>query len=148
MGQNASSPSKSTFQPLYLGILTSELSPSPKRPDPEAYINPPVPDPAKAGPPPQLPAGYGRWREYRYDPSAMIHPAPAWVEGGSLSGWRAGGFLSGSARRAEQGDYGQGGDGFSAPAGRKNPGGPGGAGGAGGWVKDLSTVLCFVSQFH
>ncbi|CAD6577711.1 MAG: RNA-binding component of cleavage and polyadenylation factor [Tremellales sp. Tagirdzhanova-0007] len=132
--------------------------PSPKRPSPESYINPPVPDPAKAGPPPQLPAGYGRWREYRYDPNAVIHPAPAWVEGGSLSGWRAGGFLSGSARKLELqhddfgrygggggggggvgGGVGNGGDDLSALANRK---------GGGGWVKDLSTVLCFRCNQH
>lgn len=126
-------------------LLTT--SPSISRPPPEAYINPPPPDPKTAGPPPSLPAGYGRWREYRYDPNAVVVPAPAWVEGGSLSGWRAGGFLSSNARKAEQG-YDRrgprdGGDG----EGRRGGGGGGGGGGAGGgWVKDLSTVLCFVSE--
>lgn len=88
-----------------------------------------MPDPTKAGPPPQLPAGYGRWREYRYDPNAVVVPAPAWAEGGSLQGWRAGGFLSGHARRGG--------------GGGEEHGGGGGAGGRGGWVKDLSTILCF-----
>ncbi|ORY25735.1 hypothetical protein BCR39DRAFT_590013 [Naematelia encephala] len=121
--------------------------PSPKLPPPESYINPTPPDPSKAGPPPQLPAGYGRWREYKYDPSAVVIPAPAWVEGGSLSGWRAGGFLSGNARRNEGGGGG-GDDGGGGGGGRRGGGGGGGergggGGGGGGWIKDLSTVLCF-----
>lgn len=99
-------------------------SPSPNLPKPEEYINPPAPDPTKSGPPPQLPAGYGRWREYRYDPNAVVVPAPAWAEGGSLQGWRSGGFLSNHARR-------------------EGGGGDEGGGRRGGWVKDLSTVLCF-----
>jgi len=128
------------------GRHCSLAHPSPNHPKPEEYVNPIPPDPANAGPPPQLPSGYGRWREYRYDPSAVVIPAPAWVEGGSLSGWRTGGFLSNNARRGEvqggvggpggpggPGDFGTG-DSFSAPAPRKT-----------GWVKDLSTVLCFVS---
>lgn len=146
MGQNASSRSASCFpSSTPCCILRFHPSLTPKRPPAEAYVNPPVPDPTKAGPPPQLPAGYGRWREYRYDPNAMIYPAPASIEGGSLSGWRAGGFLSGNARRAEQqqDDYGRGGgEIFGAQTARK--GGTGGGAG-GGWVKDLSTVLCFVS---
>jgi hypothetical protein len=143
MDHNANSHSK--FCTIYPASLIC-FSPSPNLPAPESYINPIPPDPSKAGPPPQLPAGYGRWREYRYDPNAVIHPAPAWLEGGSLSGWRAGGFLSGNARRA---------DGTEEPGrgGAGGPGGPGGGGGGqggerkpgGGWVKDLSTVLCFVS---
>lgn len=122
-------------------VLTS--SPSPTRPPPEAYINPTPPDPKQAGPPPQLPAGYGRWREYRYDPNAVVVPAPAWLEGGSLSGWRAGGFLSGNARRGEGGE---GGGGDGGPRRDGGGGGRGGGGGGGGWVKDLSTILCFVSD--
>lgn len=112
-----------------LGISLTHHSPSPKLPDPESYVNPPVPDPKQSGPPPQLPAGYGRWREYKYDPNAVVVPAPAWTEGGSLQGWRAGGFLSGHARRDHRDrDGGGGGD----DGGRR-----------GGWVKDLSTILCF-----
>ncbi|KAL1411195.1 RNA-binding component of cleavage and polyadenylation factor [Vanrija albida] len=109
--------------------------PSPYLPKPETYVNPTPPDPTKSGPPPQLPAGYGRWREYKYDPNAVVVPAPAWSEGGSLQGWRAGGFLSGHARRGFQGGDGGGGGG----------GGGGGDDGGrrGGWVKDLSTILCY-----
>ena len=61
-----------------------------------------------------------------------------------MSGWRAGGFLSGNARRAEQENgYSRGGpvgpmESVSAPVGGRK--------GGGGWVKDLSSVLCFVSQ--
>lgn len=109
--------------------------PSPKLPPTESYINPTPPDPTKSGPPPQLPAGYGRWREYKYDPNAVVVPAAAWMEGGSLQGWRAGGYLSGHNRRG-------GGDGGDDGGGGR---GGGGGGGRGGWVKDLSTVLCFVS---
>ncbi|WVO21840.1 mRNA 3'-end-processing protein YTH1 [Cryptococcus decagattii] len=108
--------------------------PSPNRPPPESYINPIPPDPeAFNGPPPQLPAGYGRWREYKYDPNAVVVPAAAWVEGGSLSGWRAGGFLSANARRDNQRNR-----------DNDDEGGRGGGGERkGGWQKDLSTVLCF-----
>ncbi|KIR96708.1 mRNA 3'-end-processing protein YTH1 [Cryptococcus deuterogattii 2001/935-1] len=108
--------------------------PFPDRPPPESYVNPIPPDPeAFNGPPPQLPAGYGRWREYKYDPNAVVVPAAAWVEGGSLSGWRAGGFLSANARRDNQRNR-----------DNDDEGGRGGGGERkGGWQKDLSTVLCF-----
>ena len=149
-------------------ILTH--SPSPDRPSPESYLNPPMPDPSTAGPPPQLPAGYGRWREYKYDPAAVVIPAPAWLEGGSLSGWRSGGITSqlgmgqGGGGGFGRGGQEQGSVGAFGPAGggghdRFNSGnsggsgsGYGGGGGGGdggerkrGFVKDLSTVLCFVS---
>ncbi|KAL7421957.1 RNA-binding component of cleavage and polyadenylation factor [Cryptotrichosporon argae] len=115
--------------------------PKPDLPPPESYINPTPPDPKNAGPPPQLPAGYGRWREYRYDPNAVIVPTAAWAEGGSLQGWRAGGFLSSHARRNDgPGGGGPAGGGGGAPEGGERRGG---GGGGGGWVKDLSTVLCF-----
>lgn len=145
------------------GKKSLPISPKPERPDPEAYINPPIPDPALAGPPPQLPAGYGRWREYRYDPSAMVIPAPAWLEGGSLSGWRSGGVSSRDREHsggggggpgamgfgpAGGGGGGGGGDRYDASAGGGGGGGGGGAAGGrkGGFTKDLSTVLCFVSD--
>ncbi|KAK6902712.1 mRNA 3'-end-processing protein YTH1 [Kwoniella mangroviensis CBS 10435] len=121
------------------------------RPQSEEYINPVPPDPTQfTGPPPQLPAGYGRWREYRYDPNAVVVPAPAWVEGGSLSGWRAGGFLSSNARRNEDRDghgHGHGGHGGRSNDNRDNrevpQNAPAGYEKKTGWVKDLSTVLCF-----
>ncbi|KAK1924698.1 hypothetical protein DB88DRAFT_539506 [Papiliotrema laurentii] len=126
------------------GPKCKRAHPSPSRPPPEAYINPTPPDPSKAGPPPQLPAGYGRWREYKYDPNAVVVPAPAWVEGGSLSGWRAGGFLSSNARRGgEGGDAGGGGGGGGGDRSGDQP-----RRGGGGWVKDLSTVLCFRCNQH
>ena len=115
-------------------FLVTQLtnSPKPTRPDPSEYINPPTPDPTRAGPPPALPAGYGRWREYVYDPNARVIPGAAWAEGGSLAGWRSGCISSVNAR-----DRGGGG-------GNVGRGG-GGGGGGGGFTKDLSTILCFVS---
>lgn len=124
---------------LHMTMLI-QYSPKPHRPSPEEYINPPTPDPTRAGPPPTLPAGYGRWREYKYDPNAVVIPAPAWAEGGSLAGWRAGGILSSNARTG--GAYGGGGDRNSGAS----RGGGGGGGGGGGFTKDLSTILCFVSS--
>jgi len=121
-----------------LSFIQTQLTISPKstRPDPSEYINPPTPDPTRAGPPPALPAGYGRWREYVYDPNARVIPGAAWAEGGSLAGWRSGGILSVNAR-----DRGGGG-------GNVGRGGGGGGGGGGGFTKDLSTILCFVSASH
>jgi len=116
----------------FFPVLVLITSPKPTRPDPSEYINPPTPDPTRAGPPPALPAGYGRWREYVYDPNARVIPGAAWAEGGSLAGWRSGGILSVNAR-----DRGGGG-------GNVGRGG-GGGGGGGGFTKDLSTILCFVS---
>ena len=101
-----------------------------------------------------MPAGYGRWREYRYDPSAVVIPAPAWLEGGSLSGWRSGGITS-SGYNAQGGVGGAGGGGAGGVGAFGPAGGYGGGGGGQGdgdrperkrgFVKDLSTVLCFVS---
>jgi len=119
----------------YIPMLEKDsltYSPKPDRPDPSLYINPPTPDPTRAGPPPALPAGYGRWREYVYDPNARVIPGAAWAEGGSLAGWRSGGILSVNAR-----DRGGGGGGG-------NVGRGGGGGGGGGFTKDLSSILCFV----
>jgi cleavage and polyadenylation specificity factor subunit 4 len=112
----------------------SQAHPRPDLPAPESYINPTPPDPATSGPPPQLPAGYGRWREYKYDPNAAVVPAAAWHEGGSLQGWRAGGFLANQGRR----DYNNNDD-----HGDRGSDRSGGQGGRPRWVKDLSTVLCF-----
>lgn len=66
----------------------------------------------------------------------MVVPAAAWVEGGSLSGWRAGGFLSANARRDNQRNRDNDDEGGRSGGGERK----------GGWQKDLSTVLCFVSH--